>query len=957
MSEQNNKETTIINKLIMRENTKGSYRHYLVAFFFLFSLYFNSVQAQSIIGNGLKATLSAINDIRNRRPIEKLYLQTDKLYYSSGDTIRFKAYLLDADFLVPTIRSGLLYVELDDAAGMAVKRIMAPVNTGLSWGDMVLNEKEVGEGSFTLRAYTNWMRNFGEGYVFKKDIYISAISGPATLVRATFKPDSTAGKNKVTANLYFTSLDNNALILKDIKLRVTDGKHTLARDKATTGLDGNLKASFDLPSKTDLKNLAIKVQQTGNGADTSTLTIPVSMNRPEKTDLQFMPEGGNLVAGINTKVGFKAIAEDGKGVALAGKIYNSKQQEITAFKTIYAGMGSFELVPQAGENYHAKIVLPKGIQKDYPLPLVNLAGTTLEIKAANNDSLILTVNATTDLINKPVTYYLIGQSRGVVCYAQTLSFSNNGPIKEAIAASLFPTGIARFTLLNQDHLPLNERQVFIDHHDELQISIRTDKPKYTIRDSIALAIEVKDKDGKPVQGSFSLAVTDGSQVRTDSTGTNMLNNLLLSSDLKGNIEGPGYYFAGDKSIELDNLLLTQGWAGYSWKDVFNPVNAPVAYPAEKEFIVKGKVTNAFNKPVVASKVILISNNPPILKDTVTNSDGRFYFKGLIPVDTALFKIQARTRKGSSFNVNINGEEFKPPVFSPSAQILPWYVNSDTILLANVNAKIAQLKARDNLIGKGIRLKEVTIKAKKIIPGSKNLNGPGQYDSAFDEKDMVKANKMTLGDFLEKNIRGFLVAGIWGKIPWDYTIVGKRVHFIFDGIDLEYGYSFGSTSERYHFIKNSLDYFTAEDITGIEVLYNTGLIGSYGMKYSPLGQLLPNSDENAYLEITTRAKNGPFMRVIPGTYLYKTLPFTLPKEFYRPRYNVNNQTIAVGTDMRSTIHWEPNIITDTAGKAKISFYSTDKPANYTLIMEGTDLQGQIGYCRQKIKVAIAPPPLK
>ncbi len=115
------------------------------------------------------------------------------------------------------------------------------------------------------------------------------------------------------------------------------------------------------------------------------------MNRPEKTDLQFMPEGGNLVAGITTKVGFKAIAEDGKGVALAGKIYNSKQQEITAFKTIHAGMGSFELTPQAGESYHAKITLPKGIQKDYPLPLASLTGTALGIKATDNDSLILTL--------------------------------------------------------------------------------------------------------------------------------------------------------------------------------------------------------------------------------------------------------------------------------------------------------------------------------------------------------------------------------------------------------------------------------------------------------------------------------------------------------------------------------------------------------------------------------------
>ncbi len=926
------------------------FRLFFLSFFLLLSVTYG----QTITNKVLKDDVTALQDMKARLPVEKLYLQTDKPYYNTGDTIRFKAYLLNADFLVPSIRSGLLYVELDDVNGKAVKQIMVPVNAGLAWGDLVPDEKEIREGSFTLRAYTNWMRNFGEDYIFKKNIYISAISGTTTLVKTVFKADSAAGKNKVAAGLYFTSLDNNALILKDIKLRVTDGRRTLARDKVTTGFDGGLKVNFDLADKTDLKNLVIKAQRTGTGSDTSTLTIPVNINRPEKTDLQFMPEGGNLLAGINTKVGFKAIGEDGKGLALTGKIYNSKQQEITAFKTLHAGMGSFELTPQAGESYHARITLPRGITKEYPLPLVNLSGTALAVKTLNNDSLLITINATTDLADKPVVYYLIGQARGVVCYAQTLGFRNKQPVKEALPGSLFPTGIARFTLLNAAGQPLNERQVFISHDDVLQINISTDKQNYSIRDSIAVAIEVKNKEGKPVQGSFSVAVTDGSQVKTDSLGSNILNNLLLSSDLKGNIEEPGYYFAGDKAIELDNLMLTQGWAGYSWKEVFSPVKTPVIYPAEKEFVVKGTVTNAFNKPVAGSKLVLFSNNPPALNETTTGKDGRFYFKGLIPVDTALFKIQARTRKGSSFNVNISGEEFNPPKFSPAGQVAPWYVNPDTLLLANVNTKTAQLKAVENLMGKGLRLKEVTITAKKIIPGSKNLNGPGQYDSAFDEKDMVKANKTTLGDFLEKNIRGYVVTGIWKPcssckaIPWDYVLKGKRLHFIIDGMDLEYG----NMNDRYHFIKNQLDYFTAEDITGIEVLYNAKFLPNYGIAFAPIGEL-PNGDGHAYLEITTRAKKGPFMRVTPGTYLYKTLPFTLPEQFYRPKYNVSNRDFAIGTDLRFTIHWEPNIVTDTAGSAKLSFYSADKPGIYNVIIEGIDLQGNIGYLKQKINVATAP----
>src|SRR5882757_7038358 len=88
------------------------------------------------VNSGLLTTISAIAGMRDRFPIEKLHLQLDKPYYALGDTLRFKAYLLNADFLKPSIRSGLLYVEMDAADGKLMKRIMVPLIQGLGWGDM-----------------------------------------------------------------------------------------------------------------------------------------------------------------------------------------------------------------------------------------------------------------------------------------------------------------------------------------------------------------------------------------------------------------------------------------------------------------------------------------------------------------------------------------------------------------------------------------------------------------------------------------------------------------------------------------------------------------------------------------------------------------------------------------------------------------------------------------------------
>lgn len=898
--------------------------------------------AQDVSLSNLRNHVTAVNTIRELKPIEKLYLQTDKPYYTTGDTLRFKAYLLNADYLTPSNRSGLLYVELDGADGKAAKRIMVPVENGIAWGDIALDSKDIPAGSYTFRAYTNWQRNFGEDYIFKKEISITATKGESLLVKAGFSQKD----GKVEGVLQFTSLDGHIQVLKDMQLKVMNGKKNLSKDKLTTNVDGTVKVNFTIPQGANISDLSIKAQDVSKGiTDAQELTVPVTIKRLENTDVQFMPEGSSLVAGIKTKVGFKAIGEDGKGTNVTGIIIDSKQNEVATINTSHAGMGSFEFIPTAGETYSAKL---NGINKLYKLPIINTDGTALKV-TLTTDSLNLTIAATSASATTRTTYYLIGQSRGVVCYAEPISFDKDQTIKKSAARDQFPTGIARFTLINSNHQPVNERQVFINHQDNLNITIQSDKTTYTTRDSVGLTITVKDKVGKPVQGNFSLAVTDNTQVKTDSLVNNIVSNLLLTSDLKGNIEEPNYYFINPKQKEqdLDNLLLTQGWVGYDWQDVFYPGNKPIIYSPENAFTVNGTVTNAFGKPIQKSNVVLVANRPLLFKDTLTNSNGRFTFKGLFPVDTAIYKLQARNKNGKEMNVKIEMDNFKVPEFPVIAKTTPWYTNIDSTILKNTRSKAAQIQAIANYNGEGKMLQEVNITAKKIIPSSKNLNGLGEADQIIDEEELVKANKMTLEEVLYKKIKGF---GVSGTPQTFYNVFGHPLHIVFDGIDLHYFFNVKNNKDIFNaymlYVKKYLTYYTAEDVIGIEFMFQTKYTTNYLFTY---GTPPPFGKPPIYLEITTRSKKGPFMQVTPGTYLFKTIPFSVAKQFYSPKYTIKNKASAMGTDMRSTIFWEPNVITDKEGKATVSFYSADKSSNYTVIMEGSDMNGQLGYGKSEIKV--------
>ena len=900
--------------------------------FLFFLLLICSISVRSQTSSGIQSIITSMDTLRSRLPAEKLYIQFDKPYYSAGDTIWMKAYLFDAAFLSASEKSGIAYIELVNDTNKVLLQQMLPLSYGLGAGNMVLNKDDVPEGSYTVRAYTNLMRNFGENMVFRKSFYVSSSSVRSWLVNSTSILSKQSGTDNLRLDLQFNQFNKEALRMHDLELRVLDGKRVLLRDKVQTDIDGKLDVNFNLPEKTNGKNISIVAIDSKD--DTRKLTIPIPVNRPEKIDLQFMSEGGNLVNGIPSKIGFKAIGEDGKGVEISGKVYSSSvkeplrdNQEVAAFNSSYRGMGSFELTAKEGESYTAKLSI-NGITKDFPLPAAKSNGTTIRVNNfKESDSIQVIVSSS--LPSSTIPYYLLAQSRGIICYGAIIRINGN-TIKKQIAKSLFPTGIAKFTLMSADRQPLNERIVYIDHHDNLNITMNPGKPGYETRDSIGFAIDVKDHDGKPVQGSFSIAVTDDTQVRIDSLNNNILTSMLLTSDVKGNIEDPGHYFqAAEQSWrDLDHLLLTQGWIGYDWKDVFNPPEPQ--YVAEPEFMVKGRVSNVFNKNSAETGIRLISVRPVLFKDALTGKDGSFRFSGFPPADTLKFLIQARNKKDKSFNVGIEVDEFKPQLFMPSQQhFMPWYVNSDTTLLKYIQTGAIQQREQMNL-PEGVNiLEEVVITRKKTVAGSKNLNGSGNADLVLDQKDMEKAKKLSLFDVLkQRGLQPYMKEGV------RYWVFKNHIVFlVIDGSKL--------LDLPFEEMKTYLDFYAAEDIKGIEFMSSI----KYKMAYDPKGTIpaeigcLHCPPPPVWLEITTWDGNGSLMKKIAGTYLYKSLPFAGRQQFYRPKYAVKD--IVGPKDLRSTVHWEPNVITDKDGKAFVSFYSADSPGTYSVIMEGSDMNGNIG----------------
>jgi len=678
----------------------------------------------------------------------------------------------------------------------------------------------------------------------------------------------------------------------------------------------------------------IKGQKTAVATSISSKTDSTRQPQSKDIDIQFLPEGGRYMPGISHRIAFKAIDASGKGVQVSGEILDSKQNIVQKFQSNTMGMGYFHILAAANENYSA-VVKYGNTFTNAAFPRQQQDGTALMVNNSyHRDSVRVTLYS-----NNPSDQEmsLIGQSRGLLSFSSTIRF--NTPIKFIqIPKSAFPTGVCQILLVDAQGRTLNQRNFFIDRKEGLKLELNVPDTIFAIRDSIPLEVSVADALGKPIEGSFSIAVTDDNQVAKDPINdANIISYLLLSSDLKGEIEKPGYYFYQTNEQlhnELDALMLTQGWVSYDWDLSKKPT-----FRMEKEYAINGRVYGLFQKPMKNAKMTLLGKNRGMLMmDTIANEKGEFTFRNLPLLDSASFVIQAHNKKDKKGSSTIEIEEFKVPIIlipKKNKVMIEQPLDSITENFVNTKKEEVRLVAKD-----GIMLKEVGVVGKRVIRGSKNLNGPGEADLTITEEELNKVAKKTLFELLQEKIPGFRHGVRTIPHPKDFLIDGRMLKFIIDGIYLDF-YWF-EEDDYYYFIRQYLDNYNAEDIRGIELMDSFKYSFTYGSEY------LGKANELIFIEVTTRTGAGPFLKKSPNLYLYRPINYGDTKVFYSPKYTAANKADKK-PDFRSTIYWNPNLMTDAKGNAQTYFFSADKKGTYTVWIEGSDMQGNFGMRTLKLNI--------
>jgi hypothetical protein len=856
---------------------------------------------------------------------EKIYLQLDGKVYTTDKTIWFKAIVTNASDHTLTKLSGVLYVELIGLDEKIIEKKIIKLENGVGTGFFDLNQNYT-DGTYLIRAYTEWDRNFGTDFFFNE--YIQVFASTVKVKTEPINNVTLVEKNDKKRQLiaYFDPTVIDSLSKKELTVIITIDKNvdTLSIKKDD---DNKFKIDYDIPDTCQFVTLKMLTQ------NLSSFTKTIVLDE-DHLDLQFFPESGELVHGIDSRVGFKALEYNGKGKSISGEILNGKGEVLTRFKSNQFGMGSFILNnPDKDDTYFARLKSQRdsNLSNIYPLPKVALQGNVLSV-SRNGDDIQLTASSS---YLKNDSIYTKVSCRGLLYY-EIKGKLKNGVLAFSLQANKLPDGIIAFTMMDNTFQPIAERLYFNERPESrINIEISTDKDTYTQRELTRLNIKTTNNHSEPVTASLSLLVLNKEQMgQIQNSRQNILSYFLLTSDLKGEIENPGFYFSNNNRYDdLDALMLTQGWRRYLYN---KPVDT-CAFQPESRLNLSGSVSGILlkKKSKEAEITMMTFGRHKTVQTLTTDSLGRFYFNLNDEYGQNLnVLIQSANRAGINKDYSIVLDKKESPEISFNH--IPSLGKVDSIVKKLVEKNVERKKVDETYkLSGGILLGEVKVEAYRMTPARKKVMQEygkpkevinGEIIQEKEEKWSFGLYSVLQAKFPDKiriwRYKGELLAEVRKTAPTLVVVDGRGVNHD------DYG---------------SIAYIPPSEVSSFEIVENVSNKTQIWDEFCPECNPLTVPEVIDIISIYTYGGNGIYGVQKPKGIVKAVVPvFSTPREFYAPKYENLTASDWYKPDLRALIDWEPKLIADSLGKASTTFYNADVVGNMQIVVEAISEDGKIGY---------------
>jgi len=904
-------------------------------------------------------TLDEYVQMNQELPTEKIFLHLDRPNYMQGDTIWFKAYLWHGYDQIPDTLSGVLYVDLISPKGRVVLKRKLLIQKGTAHGDFIL-DSTITSGSYYLRAYTRLMYESAIGEPFEQTLTIN----PS---HQNFHFDcipmikKQPGNDSLHMRLRFFEIDPagdlNSSFKHDISYTLKIGDKVLQKDVVPMENTKEHLLKYNLANLNTLDSLAdleISIQDDRVAYETQ-FHIPLQ----EYIDLQFFPEGGKLIHGLESKVGFKAIGPDGLGRDVTGEILTDDDMLVTGFSSTHKGMGTFMLTPESNQKYSAHLWFNK---RKYivPIPLASEKGVVMSITYSGDyDHPYVSIKQRPN--GAIETKYIIGSAFGNIWFSATVkAFKDSSRLK--IPIDLLPEGICRLTVLNTDFQPECERLIYVDKDQGFEVEVTPDSTTYKPRSKVSLHIKATDFGWTPVQTELSISVVDSEQISQNSKLHGIKEYKLLESELQGYIEDVDIYFENGSWANrnlLDLLLMTHGYRKFA------PTSSSMDdldFQPEKSVDVTGNIKfsgsksreRKFNYQEI-NLTLLSYSEDYYIENTSPDSLGNFRFQLPLMHGESRMVLQAATAKKKPFKGDVFIDDPIPPPQFSTLQL-------DNKLIASTTEQyVKQLQSKrkterskpllPDSIAWIMSLEEVQVTAKaqdwyrryehdarKIIDLDTLDPDGNKYEGLYDllVKEFGAKWRHAYGR------RTIILPCIkTTRLPHQKSMTYFPPIYVIDGKIYWNGEGFNFSGLR------DLEGYPANEIKRILVMppMHTGVV--YYASDDIYGH--PWFIDQSMVVIESYSKNT-YRGNAQGIKKFILDGLDAPREFYSPRYEgpLRNSPVY---DARATLFWEPSVRTDTNGLAKVEFYTSDRETVLDVIVNGIEVEnGYPGEGHGQIKVS-------
>ena len=858
------------------------------------------IQAQDI-----KDTIIANFNLLELIPEEKLYLHTDKPFYSAGERIWFKGYLVNAHTHLDDSKSNFIITELINQSDSILTRKKIRRDSLGNFHNAFELPPTLPEGDYYLRGYTNWMLNEDPDFFFQRNLKIGNAIDNSILSTIEYRKKD---ENHYVARIKFSG-NNGQTSFAETRIHYIYVENGKIEDRGKTRTNEEGYMEIELPDLTQRAERRIEVTfDDPTYVYHKTFYLPV-FNRD--FHISFFPEGGAALAIPQQNIAFKAQGADGLSVNVKCVLYNAKGDSLTSFASEHDGMGVFTLYNHPKENdYHVIATAENGMQKRFELPHVENKGIALSMTHHRNQ---ISFNIQkTDSTQWPDKMFLAAHTRERLRLLLPITSKS---LMGLINDTIFQAGITHFLLIDGEGRTLSERLIFVPDRKPAHWEIRTDKPYYSRREKVALRIKAHDFDGKPLKGNYSISITDRSKLCPDSLADHIASNLLLTSDLKGHIENPGYYFRDQSNRTLHNmdvLLMTHGWRRHKLKNLAQLPTMSFPNYIESGQTISGKIKGFFGKDVKKGPIYILAPQKSIFTETTTDDNGEFIADISFP-DSTVFAIQARTKRGfAGVDIVINEPPYPAASHkSPFSHEMPLQMEE---YLQNTKSQYYTEGGMPV-----INLKEVVITSKGPRPSQRSMYTSGINTYTIEGEKLENYGSMTVYE-MARRLPGVMESG--GTLHVRNNPDNPAI--VIDDIVYDY-----DSSILYNLL--------VDNISSISLVRGTDT--------TILG---PRANAGAIV-ITLKSPQDIPLKPARGIITYQPLGYSEEIEFYHPVYDTPEKKADSKSDLRSTLYWNPALTLDENGETTVEYYTSDSDAPQDIVIEGIDHDGNASHVHHIINL--------